>query len=206
MVLTDTPINFGLIEKCLKKDRKAQYEFYEKHAPRLYGVCLRYSKTTIDAEDILQEGFIKIFRYLGNYRGEGSFEGWLRRIMVTTAMNYYKKKNLMNREVEPESIRIPLYSDHEIVSEMSHKELLSFIHDLPHGYRTVFNLNTIEGYSHKEIGEIMQISVNTSKSQLSRAKSSLRKRIETLFQQEESLMQFKHSRVITENEYPVLAS
>ncbi|MDP2721601.1 MAG: RNA polymerase sigma factor [Bacteroidales bacterium] len=191
MVITETPLDFGLIERCLKKDRKAQYEFYEKYAPKLYGICLRYAKTVIDAEDILQDGFIKVFRYLGDYRGEGSFEGWLRKIMVTTAMNYYKKKNLVSKDVEPETIRIPVHNDHEIVSAMSHQELLRFIFELPDGYRTVFNLNTIEGYSHKEIGEMMHISVNTSKSQLSRAKSSLRKRIDLLFKQEESMMQFQ---------------
>jgi len=191
MVGTDTTLDFSLIEKCLKNDRKAQYEFYEKYAPKLYGVCLRYAKTVIDAEDILQDGFIKVFRYLGDYRGEGSFEGWLRKIMVTTAMNFYKRKNLVSKDIEPESLRLPFHNDHEIVSAMSHKELLRFIHELPDGYRTVFNLNTIEGYSHKEIGEIMHISVNTSKSQLSRAKNSLRNSIGNLFKHEEILMQFQ---------------
>ncbi len=190
MVVTDNAIDFDLIEKCIVNDRKAQYQFYEKYSPKLYGVCMRYAKTGIDAEDILQEGFIKVFKFLKDYRGEGSFEGWLRKIMVTTAMNFYKKKNLFSRDIEPETIKIPFRNDHEILAAMSHKELLSFIHELPEGYRMVFNLNTIEGYSHKEIGEIMQISVNTSKSQLSRAKSSLRKRIENLFHNEECMMQY----------------
>jgi RNA polymerase sigma-70 factor (ECF subfamily) len=190
MVITDTAIDLNLIEKCIANDRKAQYEFYNRYSPKLYGVCLRYAKTVIDAEDIMQEGFIKVFKFLKDYRGEGSFEGWLRKIMVTTAMNFYKKKNLFSKDIEPESIRTPFRNDHEIVAEMSHKEILSFIHELPEGYRMVFNLNTIEGYSHKEIGEIMQISVNTSKSQLSRAKSSLRKRIESLFVMEESAIKY----------------
>jgi len=191
MEITENAIDFGLIEKCLANNRKAQYEFYHRYAPKLYGVCLRYARTVIDAEDILQEGFIKVFKFLKDYRGEGSFDGWLRKIMVTTAMNFYKKKNLFARDIEPETVREVLRTDHEILSAMSHKELLTFIHELPEGYRMVFNLNTIEGYSHKEIGEIMNISVNTSKSQLSRAKSSLRKRIDTLFQLEESLTQFQ---------------
>jgi len=191
MEITDNAIDFGLIERCLDNNRKAQYEFYNRYAPKLYGVCLRYARTVIDAEDILQEGFIKVFKFLKDYRGEGSFDGWLRKIMVTTAMNFYKKKNLFAHDIEPETIRVILRNDHEILSAMSHKELLTFIHELPEGYRMVFNLNTIEGYSHKEIGEIMNISVNTSKSQLSRAKSSLRKRIDTLFQLEESLTQFQ---------------
>lgn len=193
MVVTDTAIDFGLIDRCLTNDRKAQYDFYERYSPKLYGVCLRYAKTVIDAEDILQEGFIKIFKFLKDYRGDGSFEGWLRKIIVTTAMNFYKKKNLFSKDIEPESIPVALRNDHEILSSMSHKELLKYVHELPEGYRTVFNLNTIQGYSHKEIGEIMHISVNTSKSQLSRAKNSLRKRIEDMFHHEESMIQFHTS-------------
>jgi RNA polymerase sigma-70 factor (ECF subfamily) len=184
MIVAENAIDFDLIHRCIENDRRAQYDFYEKYAPKLYGVCLRYAKTIIDAEDILQEGFIKVFKFLKNYRGEGSFDGWLRKIMVTTAMNFYKKKNLVNNDVEPETVRTFYHADHDVVSAMSHNELLQFIHELPQGYRTVFNLNTIEGYSHKEIGEMMQISVNTSKSQLSRARYSLRKRLETLFHQE----------------------
>ncbi len=189
MAATENAIDFDLIKKCIYNDRRAQYEFYEKYAPKLYPVCIRYAKTMIDAEDILQEGFIKVFKFLKNYRGEGSFDGWLRKIMVTTALNFYKKKNLVNKEIEPENVRNFNQSDHDVISLMAHRELLQLIHELPLGYRTVFNLNTIEGYSHKEIGKMMQISVNTSKSQLSRAKFSLRKRIEGLLNQESAAYQ-----------------
>jgi RNA polymerase sigma-70 factor (ECF subfamily) len=147
----------------------------------MFGICLRYAKNRTDAEDILQEGFIKVFRYLKDYRGEGAFEGWIRRIMITTSLNFYKKKNLVNKDVDPETIRLRGLTHPDAVSNMAHEELLSLIQELPNGYRTVFNLNTIEGYSHKEISEILQISINTSKSQLSRAKSSLKEKISKLF-------------------------
>lgn len=175
-----------LIDRCLNNDRNAQFLFYEKYSKKVFGICLRYAKNATDAEDILQEGFIKVFRYLKDYSGKGSIEGWMRRIMITTSLNYYKKKNLLNKEVDPETTRNSLPNDYEALSNMSHNELLDLIHQLPFGYQTVFNLNTIEGYSHKEISEIMNISVNTSKSQLSRAKHSLRKKIECLFDIDET--------------------
>ncbi len=177
-----------LLSGCLQNNRKAQFYLYEKYSKKIFGVCLRYAKNTTDAEDILQEGFIKVFKYLKDYSGKGSFEGWIRRIMVTTALNFYKKKNLLNKDVDPETIRISLHADNEILSTMTHDELLVLIRQLPYGYQTVFNLNTIEGYSHKEISKIMNISVNTSKSQLSRAKHSLRNKLESLFQVEEMMM------------------
>ncbi len=175
-----------LLSRCLENDRNAQFHFYEKYSKKVFGVCMRYAKNNTDAEDILQEGFIKVFKYLKDYSGKGSIEGWMRRIMVTTALNYYKKKNLLNKDVDPENTRVSLSDDYEVLSQMTHQELLVLVRQLPCGYQTVFNLNTIEGYSHKEISSIMNISVNTSKSQLSRAKNSLRKKIESLFEVEES--------------------
>jgi RNA polymerase sigma-70 factor (ECF subfamily) len=170
-----------IISRCISGERKAQFELYRIYSPKMYGICMRYAKNKTDAEDILQEGFIKVFRYLKDYRGEGAFEGWIRRIMITTSLNFYKKKNLVNKDVDPETIRLRGLSHPDAVSKMAHEELLSLIQELPNGYRTVFNLNTIEGYSHKEISEILQISINTSKSQLSRAKSSLKDKISKMF-------------------------
>ena len=175
-----------LLAKCLEKNRKAQNELYMKYAPKLFGTCLRYSKNNTDAEDILQEGFIKIFKYLKDFRNEGHFEGWMRKIMVTTALNFYKRKSLLNKEVDPDFVNAPSISVPDVISLLSSEELLAMIQELPDGYRMVFNLNTIEGYSHKEIGEIMNISVNTSKSQLSRARNSLQKKINTLFELEKT--------------------
>ncbi len=175
-----------LVEKCILGNRLSQHNFYNKYSTFLFGVCIRYAKNRTDAEDILQEGFIKIFKYLKDFRNEGAIEGWMRRIIITTSFNFYKRKNLINKNIEPEHINISLSGDHDIVSNMSHKELLKIVQGLPNGYRTVFNMNTFEGYSHKEIGNKMNISVNTSKSQLSRAKSSLQKTISLLLQSEEN--------------------
>lgn len=177
-----------LIEKCLENDRTSQYRFYEYYSTRVFGVCLRYAKNFADAEDILQEGFVKAFKYLQDYSGKGSMESWIRRIMVTTSLNYYKKKNMLNKDVDPENTNILINKDYEGLSDMSHEEILELIRELPYGYQTVFNLSTIEGYSHKEISKIMQISINTSKSQLSRANKALRKKIESIIVSEDSLL------------------
>ncbi|MCB2206679.1 MAG: RNA polymerase sigma factor [Bacteroidetes bacterium] len=166
-----------LLEKCLQNDRKAQNKLYTKYSSRLFGTCLRYAKNYTDAEDILQEGFIKIFKYLKDFRNEGHFEGWMRKVMVTTAINFYKRKNLLNKEIDPEYVNTPSLATPDAISLISNEELLSIVQELPEGYRMVFNLNSIEGYSHKEISEIMNISVNTSKSQLSRARNALQHKL-----------------------------
>lgn len=176
-----------IIRQCLNNERQAQFKLYEKYSPALFGVCLRYAKNSTDAEDILQEGFIKVFRYLKDFGGRGSFEGWLRKIMVNSALNFYKRKNLISKGVDPETVQYYVATENDVnaVAKMNHEELLNIIKNLPDGYRTVFNLNVIEGYSHKEIGSLMQISVNTSKSQLSRARKSLKRTISELFESED---------------------
>lgn len=166
-----------LLKKCLNNERKAQNILYRKHAPKLFGTCLRYAKNYTDAEDILQEGFIKVFRYLKDFRNEGNFEGWMRKIMVTTAINFYKRKNLLNKDIDPEFVNTPSVTTPDAISQLSNEELLSVVQKLPEGYRMVFNLNSIEGYSHKEISEIMNISINTSKSQLSRARNAIQHKL-----------------------------
>ena len=169
--------NEQLLEKCLQNDRKAQNMLYKKYSARLFGTCLRYAKNYTDAEDILQESFIKIFKYLKDFRNEGHLEGWMRKVIVTTAINFYKRKNLLNKDVDPEYVNTPSAATPDAISLISNEELLAVVQDLPEGYRMVFNLNTIEGYSHKEISEIMNISVNTSKSQLSRARNALQHKL-----------------------------
>jgi RNA polymerase sigma-70 factor (ECF subfamily) len=173
--------NEQLIDKCLKKDRFAESILYKKYSAKLFGICLRYAKNYTDAEDILQEGFIKVFKYLKDFRNEGHFEGWMRKIMVTTAINYYKRKNLLNMDVDLEYLNVPSVALPDAISKLSNEELLSIIQELPDGYRMVFNLNSIEGYTHKEISEIMKISVNTSKSQLSRARNTLQNKLNHIF-------------------------
>jgi len=178
--MTNSKIRFTdaqLLEKCLQNDRKAQNMLYKKYSARLFGTCLRYAKNYTDAEDILQESFIKIFKYLKDFRNEGHLEGWMRKVIVTTAINFYKRKNLLNKDVDPEYVNTPSVATPDAISLISNEELLAVVQELPEGYRMVFNLNSIEGYSHKEISEIMNISVNTSKSQLSRARNALQHKL-----------------------------
>jgi RNA polymerase sigma-70 factor (ECF subfamily) len=158
-----------LIEGCMKGNRQMQYELYERFAPKMFGVCLRYAANTEEAEDILQEGFIKIFKKMGSYRGDGSFEGWIRRIFVNTAIEQFRKKTYLQPITEQEESTI----EGKYISVLDHlaeKDIIQLIQKLSPGYRTVFNMYVIEGYTHKQIAEALGISEGTSKSQLSRAK------------------------------------
>jgi RNA polymerase sigma factor (sigma-70 family) len=165
-----------LISECLSNVRQAQFQLYEKFAPKMLPICRRYSKNDWDAEDILQEGFIKVFRYLSDFRNNGSFEGWMRRIMVTSALNFYKRKKIIYNENELNYLPDLEIPEMVITAGLFNEELLRMVDDLPNGYKSVFDLNTIQGYSHKEIGEMLNISVNTSKSQLTRARMSLQRK------------------------------
>ncbi len=167
----------GFIERCLDNDSKSQGELYKHFAPKMFGICLRYAKNQMEAEDVLQDGFIKVFRYLKDYRNEGSLEGWIRRTMVNTAINYYKKKIKYQKEISLDQTE-PINNEEEsAIDKLSAQELLEVIRELPDGYRMVFNLNVIEGYTHKEIGVMLDISENTSKSQLSRARGVLQEKL-----------------------------
>jgi len=167
-----------LIKKVLDGDGRAQKAFYQKFAPKMYGVALRFARDRDEANDILQEGFVKVFTYLSSYKGSGSLEGWIRRTVVNTAINYYKKNAKHQSYSDLDTVMIFEKSqDVSALDQMSASELLEHINKLPDGYRTVFNLNIIDGYTHKEIGEMLDISENTSKSQLSRARAYLQKRI-----------------------------
>lgn len=146
-----------------------QEELYRRFSPRMYGVCLRYAGYAEEAEDILQEGFIKVFKKLGSFRGDGSFEGWIRRIFVNTAIEHFRRKTYLQ----------PITEQHEstvegkylsVLDNLAEKDVMKLIQELSPGYRTVFNLYVVEGYTHKEIGDMLGISEGTSKSQLSRAK------------------------------------
>jgi RNA polymerase sigma-70 factor (ECF subfamily) len=166
---------------CIKGDGNAQNELYRRYAPKLWGVCLRYAKNAMSAEDILQEGFIRIFTYLDRFENKGSFEGWMRRTMVNTAINYYKKNLSASKEAEYHEYMSGKNNDADAVSALSHEELLILVQQMPNGYRTIFNLYVVEGYSHKEIAKQLGISENTSKSQLSRARSFLQNRIRKIY-------------------------
>ncbi len=158
-------------------EHKAKWEdIYHEYSRKMYGVCLRYARNADDAKDILHDGFIKVFSCLGNYKGEGSFEGWIRRIMVHTAINAYRKYSSRWFPMDDES-EVEEVSEVTIEDSMSYDELVKHINALPDGYRMVFNLYVIEGFKHQEIAEMLGISESTSKTQLLKARKLLMKKI-----------------------------
>ncbi len=163
----------SLIRACQQKDAAAQREVYNRYSRRMLGVCARYIKNPMEAEDVLIHGFLKIFEKVDQYQFAGSFEGWIRRIMVNEALQQVRRNKTVFLEVELEDV----YNDAAVMHIDSHnfetEDLLAMVQQLPDGYRTVFNLYAIEGYSHKEIAEQLGISESTSKSQLSRARALL---------------------------------
>lgn len=163
-----------IIEACKKGDKYAFKQIFDTYSRKLLAIACRYTVDKSEAEDVLQDTFIKVFKTIHNYQSRGSFEGWLRRIVVTTSLNYYKsKKSKMNEHYssEVEFIHDESFS---IDAHLNSEDLLKIIHQLPDGYRMVFNLNVIEGYTHKEIAEQLGISEGTSKSQLAKAKKVLK--------------------------------
>jgi RNA polymerase sigma-70 factor (ECF subfamily) len=175
-------INRSIIERCRSNDRKAQQALYTIYAPAMYGVCLRYYPNADVARDILQDGFIKVFEKIRSFRFQGSFEGWIRRIMVNTALEYHRRKS-EGREVE---INDDFLDGEEMLTlDADYQLLLSIVASLPQQYRLVFNLYAIEGYSHSEIGTLLNISESTSKSNYSRARGILRDKVSQIEKLEE---------------------
>jgi RNA polymerase sigma factor (sigma-70 family) len=168
----------NIINGCLKGSRRDQELLYRRFAARLYAVCLQYSGNDEEARDILQEGFIKIFENLIHYKYEGSFDGWVRRIVVNTALEKYRSKHNLYRVDDidqiPEQDAEP---DNEDYAGLGARDLMEIIRELPPRYRIVFNLFAIEGYTHKEISDMMSISEGNSKSNLSRARVILQRRV-----------------------------
>lgn len=175
--LPSTLTDETLIQQSAAGDRRAQKLLYDRYSSKMFGVCLRYAQDYQNAEDILQEGFVKAFRNMEKFRFEGSFEGWLRRIMVNTAIEMHRRKNHLYPLVEVENTDIELIEENA-VSMLAADDLMNMISSLSPGYRTVFNLYAIEGYSHKEIAEQLNISEGTSKSQLARARYILMDMVE----------------------------
>lgn len=167
-----------LVNKCLEMDDLAQKQLFEFYSKRMMGVCLRYAKDSEEAQDVLQMGFIKVFEKLEMYKHQGSLEGWIRRIIVNTALdNIRKNKKLMNN-IDLEKVDYQLHNyDENAIDVLSAEDLLKVIKKMPTGFRTVFNMYVIEGFSHKEIAEELNISVSTSKSQFSRARVFLQKKL-----------------------------
>lgn len=168
----------GIIEGCVRGEKRAQDSLYKKYASLLYGICLRYAKNKMEAEDVLQEVFVKIYNNIHTYHNDGSFEGWLRRIAVNTSITQYRK-NLKHAYQEDVDDLVKSKNDPIEVEdlEFTAEEMMLCINRLPSGYKTVFNLYVIEGFMHKEIADMLEIDVNTSKSQLSRAKTYLQREL-----------------------------
>jgi len=172
--------DYDLISRCLKREVEAEYKLYQRFAPRMFGLCLRYGGNEMEAEDILQDGFMRLFSHLHQFRFEGSIEGWIRRIFVTTAINYYRKNLKFCEDVELTNAYEDATLQEDALSVISTKELLALLQRLPLGYRTVFNLFVIENYNHKEIADLLGISEGTSKSQFHRAKSLVRRMLKEM--------------------------
>lgn len=162
-------VELDIIRDCIDGKRLAQKCLYDHFASKMLGVCMRYAKDRAEAEDMLQEGFIKVFQNISKFKHEGSFEGWIRRIMIFTAINWFKHRSRKFQEdLDTEGYDAPFEDD--IVSKISAKEIVALVQQMPEGYRMIFNLYAVEGYTHKEISQLMGIAEGTSKSQYSRAK------------------------------------
>lgn len=166
-----------LVQACIKGERNAQKELYDQYAVKMFGVCMRYSKNREEAEDIMQEGFMNVFKSLHQFNYAGSFEGWVRRIMMNCSIQYYRKKVKVHPLIGIEKHQEEHASNEEIVSRIQKKELLEMVQNLPPAYRMVFNLYVFEGYKHREIAELLSISEGTSKSNLFDAKLLLQKAV-----------------------------
>lgn len=166
-----------IIEGCLRNNRKAQKLLYEKYSSKFLGMCMRYAKNRLEAEDILQEAFLKIFSRISQFSGIGSFEGWLKRIIVNTAITNYRQNLKHYYKQHIDEVNETDFDNRLADAEYSREELLNVIQGLPPGYRMVFNMFAIEGFQHKEIAEMLGIDVTTSKSQYSRAKKLLRQKL-----------------------------
>jgi len=170
-----------IVEGCIAGKRRAQKQLYEKYAPGMLGICLRYCKSIAEAEDLLQDGFIKVFKNIKQYRHEGSFEGWIKRIMINLAITHFNKSKIQFEEINEGKIE---YSDETSKDEsflpVNKEVLLDIIQNMPTGYKMIMNLYVFEGYDHQEISEILKISENTSKSQLSKARKYIKLKLKEL--------------------------
>nr|WP_278251840.1 sigma-70 family RNA polymerase sigma factor [Sabulibacter ruber] len=163
-----------MVKALQEGDAKAQRFLYDRYAGPMMGVCLRYLKNEMDAEEVLINGFMKVFQHVNRFEQKGSFEGWVRRIMVNEALQQLRKQEPMHLAIDKEHIHLAS-EDASADSDMSAEEMMDMLKELPAGYRAVFNLYAIEGYSHKEIAEMLNITEGTSKSQLSKARAMLQR-------------------------------
>ena len=183
---TDSAVLKSIIEGCLREDRKYQFKLYERYYGKMMGVCMRYATDRDEADELVQQGFIKLFKNLKRYEFKGSFDGWIRRMFVNTSIDHIRKKkrnplllgedahlDLFNKEVDLDQF--------DKVEELDPNMVMQAIAKLTPAYKAVFNLYVIEDYSHKEIAEMLEISLGTSKSNLSKAKQNLRKYLQEAY-------------------------
>ncbi|SHJ60658.1 RNA polymerase sigma-70 factor, ECF subfamily [Maribacter aquivivus] len=165
-----------LIHNCKKGDRKAQELLYRAYATTLYGICLKYSKSKSQAEDTLHDSFMTIYDKIGQFKNKGSFEGWMKRITVNTALQKYRKQEYLNVVTDNTEEEVTVDN---VYDDISLQTLLGYIQELPNKYRATFNLYVLDGYTHKEISELLGTTIGTSKSNLARARALLKEKIET---------------------------
>ena len=166
-----------LIQSCIEGDRNSQSRLYELFIPKMFAVCLRYSKNREEAEEIVQEGFVQVFKSLRNFKHEGSFEGWIRRIMVYCCVKHFRSKTKMHLVVDIESVNVEEVDNEDVLARLGKKELLKMVQSLPPAYRMIFNLYVFEGMKHREIAEQLGISEGTSKSNFFDAKVILQRAV-----------------------------
>ena len=175
-----------ILKDCLKHKPQAQRKLYEIFAPSMLGICFRYTKSMADAEEVLQEGFIKVFQRLKQYNGDGEFGGWVRKIMVNTALNYLKANKRYRQDLLFDEMPLHVVSSHNPEVLLNAKELAGLIRQLPTGFQTIFNLHAVEGFKHGEIAGMLGINEGTSRSQYARARTLLIEWIEKKSIKEES--------------------
>jgi len=170
----------ALVTECVQGNPRAQRALFERFAPKMMAVCLRYSKDREQAEDVFQDGFVKVFMKLADFKSEGSLEGWIRRVMVNTALDQLRKNGKLLGDISTDDVAYKLEHNDPIEENLMAEDLMKLILAMPEGYKVVFNMFAIEGYSHAEIAATLGITESTSKSQYSRAKAYLRERIERM--------------------------
>ncbi len=166
-----------LVRGCVDKNKLAQKILYDKYCRKMMGVCMRYASCHAEAQDMLQDGLIKVYEKINSFGFQGSLEGWIKRIVINTSLDHLRRNKNLQNQVEIETQEETLHYHSEVIESFSAKDLMAIIQKLPTGYRTVFNLFAIEGYNHREIAEMLSITESTSKSQFSRAKSHLQQMV-----------------------------
>ena len=170
-----------LINGCKKGDRRSQQLLYETYARKMMGVCLRYVNDRETARDVVQDGFVKVFTSMDSYEGHGSFEGWMRKIFVNQALEHLRKNDVLRDADDLEGTSQTVCAEGSVLADLSAADLMRLVQELPDGFRVVFNLFGIEGYSHKEISQMLGITESTSRSQYTRAKQLLQRKVKLLF-------------------------